>query len=1827
MSSAKQQNLANTLILRGVRENNLKELNLEIPHNTFVAITGVSGSGKSTLAFDTIYAEGARRYIETFSPYTRQFLDRLHQPDLDSMSGVRPALALEQRNRINNSRSTVGSVTEINDYLKVVFAEFSTAYCESCQREVKIHTPASAAGHVIDQLEKEKTVLLAIGFNIDLKSFSNIEAIKNALQLQGYSRFFYVTQKEILSIDQIDNSNFRLESKKITVIASRYPQPKAQDLTLIRNSIAEAYKLGHNQAQLFYAQEKASWHIENISQIARCESCEQIFQNAKPSLFSFNSPLGACPECKGFGHVLVIDPKRCVPNTTLSIAEGAFACWSSPATRREFSALKKFCAEQKISITTPWHELTTAQRELIFNATRKAHGFRGIYAWFKMLERKKYKMHVRVFLSRYRTQELCPSCNGSRLTSTAAAYRLAGMPIGALWKLSIQELQQWITRLVLPLTISDTVRSAHAEVSSRLSYLLDVGLHYLTLDRQSRTLSGGEMQRVNLTALLGSRLTNSTLVLDEPSIGLHATDSAKLIEVIKNLRKRNNTVFVVEHDTEIIKAADHVIDLGPKSGLHGGEVVFQGSPEDLACEKKSLTGQYLDSTVILADAALSQAQSEQLKIKGASAHNLKNISLSIPLQQLIAVAGVSGSGKSTLLYDCLYEPVRSLRAGEILEISKTTTGNKVSQISGYEIFSEIVLVDQSPVGNTPRSNAATYTKAWDIIRECFAASQDAIKHGLNKSAFSFNVDGGRCPICKGAGQLKIEMQFLADVFVECERCQGKRFREIVLGIKLGGKSIEDILRLPLAEVPEFFKSAVEIESAQAISKLINPLLELGLGYLTVGQPLNSLSGGEAQRVKLASYLAQTQADPILFILDEPTTGLHPHDVKNLIQALRTLVNYGHSVICIEHNLQLIGASDYLIELGPGGGASGGELLVADNLHKLLRSTVNTKTLEILRRGTQQSKLQAKKLSEKISTKALAKQITQTATELTVTGAQHHNLKNISVKIPTNKLNVITGPSGSGKSSLAFDIIFSEGQRRYIDCLSPYARQFLTQLTRPEVDFIDNIPPTIAISQKTAPPLGITTIATTTELYQYLRLLFAKVGTQHCPTHLQPIVTTSAQAIAEELVRNNCNERIFLFAPVVLGRKGHYAELFARSLRADITAAKIDGKVQSISEGLRLDRHKVHWVSLLLAQLKVNDCDLELLTQAIEQCLALGNGSIEIACGDKHASTSTRSLDRSCPVCKKGFLPPDPLLFSFRSRRGMCLTCEGRGKIEKRRSEVVCPDCAGQRLNAEALAVKIDQKNIHQFVSLSAPELYQQIKNLKFDARLKTITDPIIFELLSRLKLISDIGLDYLALDRESSTLSGGEAQRLRLARALGSPLSGVCYVLDEPTIGLHLEDHVKLLETLRKLRDQGNTLLIVEHDEETIRNADYIIDMGPGGGAEGGEIIATGSFKQILSSQTSPTATAIRKRMNTGSELSSRPSKQKNSQVKHPLTLDISGATANNLKNIDLSIPLNCFTVVCGVSGAGKSSLVHESLVKYYHKQGKGFDTLTIAGLDKIDALVEIDQSPPGKSSSSVPASYLGIFDQIRSVFALTPDAQAQGLKASAFSFNNKVGQCPQCKGRGSLKVPMSFLPDAITLCEACNGRRYNPAICDIRFKGFSIADVLSKTCREAIEIFENFPKIHTTLKYVEKLGLGYLTLGQPTATLSGGEAQRLKIVRELSTRSTNHTLYILDEPTTGLHMQDVERLNRVLKDLVEKGNSVLVIEHDLDLIRAADHIIELGPGPGDAGGRVIFEGTLAKLLTHKIKTPTQKALLPSPRATKSGLGNQHAAQSDAIAQ
>ncbi len=1774
----------------GARQNNLKGVSVRVPLGAVTAVTGVAGAGKSSLAFDVLYAEGYRRYVETFSPYARQFLERLDRPKAERIEGVLPSVAIDRTAPVRTSRSTVGTMTSVADYLRALYARVGELHCRGCG-EVAQRTSAAVVFDRLLAAGEGKAALVCFRTRVGK---AKPAALRELFATAGLRRLL-----EDGRVVSLEDAAFTVTDGQVTVVLDRVTLAPDRRQVVV-DSLEAALRWGRGDVQVRIEDTTVAF-----SEHLRCARCGIDYADPSPAVFSFNNPVGACESCKGFGRTMDIDPNLVVPDGRLSITEGCIRTFQSSSYQECQDDLVRFCRRAGLPVDVPWNQLPEETRALIWegepggrqNWKKRWYGLRGFFDW---LQGRTYRMHVRVLLSRYRRYRPCAACGGARLKPDGLLFRVGGRNLPQLEALPIDEVDAFF-RAFSPAVSDAATDLLLGEIRGRLRFLVDVGLGYLTLARQSRTLSGGEAQRVSLATALGSSLTSTLYVLDEPSVGLHARDAGKLTGVLSKLARAGNAVVVVEHDPSLIAAADHVIDLGPGPGREGGEVVYQGDVAGLLASPRSRTGAFLAGRLQTnprrvrrpVDTAL------QLRVRGARENNLKAVDVDLPLHRLVCVTGVSGSGKSTLVDQIVYRNLRRL-----LGQGESEPG-ACDSVEGADGIADVVLVDQTPLGASSRVNAATYLGVLDPLRACFAATPEAKEAQLSPSAFSFNSEAGACPTCNGAGYEKIELQFLPDAFVKCPACDGRRFRPEVLEIRCRGYDLASLLDLPAAEVARLFADNKRVVRA------LQPLLDIGLGYLALSQPAPTLSGGEAQRLKLAGHLAEAaEKKNVLYILDEPTTGLHASDVAVMLEALHQLVEAGNSVMVVEHNLEVARAADWIIDLGPEGGDEGGRV-VGEGTPEVI-AALDTSTGRALRAAPLAVRAQG--------ARAEAEAVPAIGGAIRVAGARENNLRDVSIDLPRNQLVAVTGVSGSGKSTLAFDVLYAEGQRRFLDCLPTYVRQFVRPLARPEVDRVEGVPPTVALEQKLSHGSSMSTVGTASEVYHYLRLLFAFCGVAHCPgCGVAGEVVGAPERIAERIAEHFPGGELWLLAPLVRKRKGVHREVLAAAEKRGVYQVRIDGALVDLARAPKLDRYAVHDIEAVADIVGPGPKRRERLAAAVARTLALSGKSVLVT-NRKPGGERFYSMARACPSCGSGLPVPDPRLFTFSQKFGACPTCEGRGEAvfdeEEEETPAVrdrtpCADCGGTRLRPEALAIRVRGLSIGEVAAMSirdARVFLSQLGDLPAE-----LHEAVLPELETRLRVLEELGLGYLTLNRGAHTLSTGEGQRIRVVAQLASNLRGVCYVLDEPTVGLHPRDSQALAGALFGLRDRGNTVVVVEHEEALIRAADHLIDLGPGAGAHGGRIVAAGRPEEVARVEGSVTGAWLR-------GAGQRPAWPR--LALDGARLKVVGASLHNLRNVSVEVPLARLTCVTGVSGSGKSTLVREMMFRGLKARLAGQalpDGLQgLEGWHEVARALEVDEAPVGRTPRSVPATYVEIMGAIRALFAATPDARARGYKAGRFSFNVAAGRCDKCEGQGRIKVTMALLPEVYIPCAGCGGRRYNPDTLAVSYKGKSIAEVLELTVDQARELFAPVTAVRTPLDFLAEIGLGYLHLGQPSPTLSGGEAQRMKLAAELATPGQGRSLYVLDEPTTGLHMADVARLVSALHRLVARGDTVVVIEHNIDVVAASDCVIDLGPEGGEGGGEVVAWGTpeeVARVQRSRtaafLRPVLARARTPGPRVSR----------------
>lgn len=1877
------------IILNKVNVHNLKSVSLELDPGQLILFTGVSGSGKSSLAFDTLYVEGQRRYIESLSAQARRQLTEMSKPDLEHAEGITPTISIEQKTAGRNPRSTVGTITEIYDYLRVLYARVGVPHCPVSGEAV---SPQSRE-RIIKTVQSlpAKTKLLVLAPYAKQKKGEFKDDFQDLLR-KGYTRAR--VDGKIISLENSPSLDGNV-AHDVDVVIDRLTISQENN-SRIAEAITNALQFSEGSCITIDAdtEEETFYSMHAFSPASGLS-----YSSLEPQDFSFNSPSGMCPRCQGLGTVnefileKIVDPKK-------SISEDCFSIGSSYSTVRYGNIYDNLARLYNFSVKTPWEKLSAKAQHVFLYGTEKkwtrmqfVHPetgatwtdhvqWRGIlyeaHSRFAEATSDTYRRRMEAIMS----EQTCPECHGARLKPYPAATQLTGKKIHEITAMTIGEAQGFFQHLKLTPNETLIAEELLKEIQQRLHFLYDVGLHYLSIDRTAPTLSGGEAQRVRLASQIGCGLVGITYILDEPSIGLHPRDNRRLIETLKRLRDMGNTVIVVEHDEETILEADHVVDFGPGPGSKGGEIVVSGPLKELLTDPQSLTGAYLTGRKEIAiPKKRKKPTKEALKIVGASHHNLKSINVEIPLGLFVAVTGVSGSGKSSLVTDILYPAL----SNALLRSNLTVGQHKL--IDGIQQIDKVIAVDQTPIGRNPRSNPATYIKLFDDIRDLFAQLPESQARGYKPGRFSFNVKEGSCPRCEGMGMIKIDMDFMEDAWIECPLCQGKRFDHETLSVHYKGKNIYDILEMEVDEAAIFFQNIPHI-----LHKL-QTLQKVGMGYIKIGQFSTTLSGGEAQRIKLAKELVRPATGKTLYILDEPTTGLHFHDINHLLHVLQELVERGNTVLVIEHNMDIVKTADWIIDMGPDGGEGGGTVIATATPEKI--SKMDTPTGKALHAAlTHVERKKALEIIEKPTPKRKALS-TNGIESITVSNAEQNNLKSIDIVIPREKITICTGPSGSGKSSLAFETIYAEGQRRYFESLSPYARQFVKQMPKPKVGTVEGLSPAIAIEQKTHAGNPRSTVGTMTEIYDYLRILYARIGIPHDPETGEVIKAISKDLVVERVLELPQDEKIQILAPLNLSRNAELKDIVQRYQRLGYMRVRFDGNYYDLADPTLLenfDKKRRHELLLVVDRLKVQSNIQQRLLEAISSAAEHGEGKLVVA---RPNNDLFYNLAFAVESTGKSYAPITPQTFAFNHAEGMCMDCLGlgyqyganlaqnadflhytiiellhrfwpeytsrlawtllhqfldaenipadtplkkltplqlnllmngpaesqvyttkegwrfrwrginnvfakigRAALPELREAVVslleehtCPTCQGSRLNLLARNVTIQDTAIQDLCAMPLKQALDFIDNLSFSKADKKWMDEVKKQLVNRLKFLCEVGLHYLALDRKAPTLSGGETQRIRLARQLGSGLTGVLYVLDEPTIGLHPRDNARLNDALQQLKKLNNTLLMVEHDPQTIATADYILDFGPASGAHGGHVTAKGTYKQLLRNSQSLTGQYL-----SGKKNIEQPKKR---HAPSENGLVVKNAKVHNLKNIQVKIPQGLFTCITGVSGSGKSTLMHQVLLPALKKGLFTADTVkvdgaTVSGIDHFDKIIDIDQSPIGLTSRSDVGTYVDLLSRIRDFFASLPAARAKGLKGKNFSYNHRKGMCTACWGMGYRKVEMHFLPPVRVACEECKGLRLNPISLEVNYQGKNFGEYLAMTVEEARHVFENHPRIVRVLDTLIQVGLGYLKIGQEMASLSGGEAQRIKLSRELAKRSTGRTLYLLDEPTTGLHSDDIQKLLKVLHKIVDKGNTLVVIEHNLDFIAHADYLIDLGPDAGEEGGKVVYEGLPEGILHNK---------------------------------
>ena len=1588
------------IIIKGARTNNLKNVSVSIPHNKLVVVAGISGSGKSSLVFDVIAREGQRRYFETLPSFARQFMGKLNRPEVDEIEGLSPVIAIGQHTSGMHARSTVGTMSDIYDLLRLLYARTGST---------------------------------------------------------------------------------------------------EEDVTLSR------------------------------------------------ALFSFNSALGKCPMCNGIGKQEQIDLNRLIASPEKSIREGALAPTLPTGyimySQVTIDVLNQVCEAEGFNVDIPWKELSDAQREVVLYGSTKIkvpfgkHSLESRLKWTGIKAKPREEGHYKGMLPimsdilrrdrnanilKYVHSITCKECEGTRLNKKALSVRVAGKSIAEAVAMELNQVKAWIAQQEW----QGVGHEVSQKIQAQIDVLQDLGLGHLTLNRTSKSLSSSEIQRIRVANQILVPLSDVLYVFDEPSIGLHREENQRMIRHFRRLVEKGNTVLIVEHDLDTIAAADHIIEIGPGAGAGGGSLIFNGAfsafLQDPEVKEYSATYRALTAPVQRADTEIA-LKGEAIELKGCSERNLKHIDVKFKLGKLNVVSGKSGVGKSSLVVGTLLKAVQ-LQLG--IEVEGPV---KLESHGNLEALKQLVFINHSPIGKTPRSNPATYLGLSDHIRDIYAGLKESKLRGYTKSRFSFNNKGGRCETCQGAGKTQIGMHFLGNVDLLCATCKGDRFNKETLEVHYKGHSIADVYKLSVSEAVSFFEGEKKVLAGLRI------LQEIGLGYIRLGQSSTSLSGGEAQRIKIANQLQKKDIGNTLYVIMEPSIGLHRSDITSLLQLFDRIKQKGNTIVCIEQNEAIIECSDWHLELGPESGSAGG-MVVYEGVPKVTQNSRGTELLEETVMG-------------------------KPASEIVLKGVSTHGLKNIDVRIPKNALTVVTGLSGSGKTSLVYDTLFAESNARFTESLSAYNRSFLQQNSQAELMSYSGLSPAIGLNRRGKSLTKRSTVGTLSGIYDAFRLLYSRIaqqqGAKYTAQHFSFNHHLGACPDCEGLgLRPTCNPE----------------EVIALADRSVLDGAASENKALAYYADA-----KGQFIATLKEAARQLNWDISVpwqeLNQEIQEAILYGTGDTVWKVNWEFTTKSRSGVQ----VLEAKWLGLCTYINEEYQRK---LHNKNISQLEALMHDVVCPTCEGSRLQAHLLDTTYLGKSIHSLSSLHVVDCLNLIEKGEgaMDAVLQAISKVVLPSVKDSLKTMVALGLGHLSLNRAVSSLSGGERQRVTLAGQLSTHLFGVTYVLDEPTIGLDAEQVAALSEALKQIVANGNTVVVVEHDPSFIKNADYLIEMGPAAGRLGGEVMFQGKVSDIAKAPHTVTYQLLQE----------PPVRLAQPKREKGLLFGLRGANANNLKNVDLDLYSGQLIAVTGVSGSGKSSLVKDVLYSSWLKN-RAVHCQSTFGLDQFEELHLMDQEPISQSRLSTLASFTGILDLLKAVFSKTDLARQEGIKRADFSYQSKAGKCSACSGHGQLKTSMDFMSDVWLTCDSCKGLRYSDAVLACKYQGRSIGEVLQMTVEEAIGFFGSGAHVDS-LEVLQKVGVGHVLLGQSTATLSGGESQRLKLARTLLHTSSGSgagktaagRLYLFDEPSTGLHYFDILQLITVFQTIVDQGDTVLFIEHNATLIEVADQVLRLGPGSGDSGGMLM---------------------------------------------
>ncbi len=1588
--------------IRNARENNLKSIDVDIPLHQFVVITGISGSGKSSLAFNVIVREGQRRYLESVPGFARRFSGKLSHAKVDRIENLPPVIAISQKTAGGGSRSTLGTMSDLYDYLRLLFARIGVS-----NREIKI---------------------------------------------------------------------------------SR-------------------------------------------------------------ALFSFNTSVGACPHCSGLGLEEKISQKKLIADPSKSLREGALAPTLPTGyimyTQLTMDSMDMLCRAHGFSVDIPWNEMTEAQQQIVLCGSNKIkvpigkHSLESRLKWegiaAKPREEDYYKGIINIMsdiLRRDRNKNIlkyveslpCSHCHGTRLNENALSVQVHEKNIAELSKMELSDLDIWLNQQTWAKHESPVAKPLAKAITERIWRFEQLGMGHLNLSVSTENLPMGDTRRIRLINQIHAGLSDVLYVFDEAFVGLHPQDHRHLLDMMRELVHRGNTVILVEHDEQCIRQADYIVDVGPKAGQAGGEIMFSGSLNDFLTDsdirQKSLTANALNEAITVK--LQSDNSNEFIFIEHAKSGNLRDIRFQVKKSAINVLTGLSGSGKNMLVYD------------ELLPLATSQIeGNHCDRLHGFDKIKQIHHVSRQPIGRTPRSNPATYTKLSDILRDVFADQVDAKSGGFKKSHFSFNTKGGRCETCQGAGKIQIGMHFLGNVDLQCPDCRGKRFKSEVLEVKYNGKSIAEVYDMTVNQAAAFFSRQ------EKIMQSLDSLKAVGLGYLKLGQSSTTLSGGEAQRVKLASHLKKAKSGDALFILDEPANGLHHFDIQMLIGALEQLKNAGNTILCIAHNSELLAVADYITELGPGRGKHGGFIVAEGNPAEIMADMKS---------------LTAKILTKKYVNKSTVNQSPKGNDKICLKSVTTHNLKGINVNIPKSKMTVIAGVSGSGKSSLAFDTIAAEAESRFNESMSVYARSFLQQANPAEFESISGLSPVMALSSQKINLSERSTVGTMNGLYDYYRLLFSRIG------HLQAM-NFSAQEFSFNHQSGACPHCNGLGVQLVCN-----PEALVTNPELSISEGALTGS----TPGRYFGNPDGQFVAVLSKAAEELGLDLSPAypdLSADAKNLVLYGSENRLYELEWHFKNKSRSGVQHLKSEWPGFCYyiEDEFRRKYQNKTS--------DKLSALMHEKVCTKCLGMRLKPELLEIQLAGKNISELSRMASQEslmFFERLNEQIVGKSVMTLLSEIRPRIVELMQLMQKLGIGYLSLDRRGNAVSGGEMQRVRLAGALSSPLFGVTYVLDEPSSSLHQDDIPALLEVLKAVKDRGNTLILVEHEAQFMRAADYLIELGPGAGRFGGEIISEGTIETFLKIET-PSANYLR------DTIDLKPFDFPESSLK----FGVKAASANNLQQIDVEFRSGCLIAISGVSGSGKSSLVRE-VIQASLQSKRAVNCDRVYGFEQFCDVKFINQNALNGSAYSTVFTAAGLMDALRECFAKSKEAKAAGLKKSAFSYVNKDGKCPECNGHGVKHLAMDFMSDLDVPCDVCLGYRYKHEVLQVKFRGKHLGEVLQMPLDALYDYFEGNEILQKSVGLMMELGLSHLTAGQSVKSLSAGEKQRVKLLSELIGKQRGNTLFIMDEPAAGLHHADILKLIDVFRRMVNLGHTLLLVEHRPEILQSANQHIVLGPGAGKNGGRII---------------------------------------------